>query len=111
MYKNEYAMKEIASDGDNLNNGLYFSNCKGPVYVERSMLGTYEYDSVFDQESSSDTLDNDTRELKKSYCNKSKKILILGSIVLVLILCSVLLGIKHALSDNSLGKVQYFKKS
>ena len=105
MSEIEYVMREIASDRDNLNSGLYFSNSNGPVFVERAVSGTYEYDSASGQESTSDTLNDDTRELKKNYIKKSKKILFLGSIILLIILGSVFFGIRHALSENSLGKL------
>ena len=106
MSEVKYVLKEIACDRDNLDNGLYFSKRNNPVYVERSMPGTYEYDSASEQEPTSDTIDDDTRQLKKTYIKKSKKILFLGIIVIVIILCSIILGIKHALSKNSLGKLQ-----
>ena len=101
MSEIEYVMPERASERDKLNNCLYFSNCNNPVYVERSVPGTYEYDSASDQESTSETLDDDTRELNENYISKRRKILLLGGIVLVIILCSVSLGIKHALTNNS----------
>ena len=112
MPENEYVMQEIASGRDNLSNGIYFTNCDDPqkkkhsVLVERTMSGTYEYDLPCDQESTSSTLDDDTGELRKRYGNKSKKILVVGSIVIVIMLCSVLFGIKHALSDNSQGMLK-----
>ena len=93
MSEIEYVMQERTSDRDNLNNGLYFSHRNNPVYVERSMPGRYEYDSASDQESNSDTLDDDTRELKKTYVSKSKKTLLLGSIGMLIFLLTVLLGI------------------
>ena len=71
MPENEYIMQEIASDRDNLSNGIYFSNCDDPqkkkhsVLVERTVSGTYEYDLPCDQESTSSTLDDDTGELRK----------------------------------------------
>ena len=112
MPENEYVMQKIASDRDNLSNGIYFSNCddsqkkKHSVLVERTVSGTYEYDLPCDQESISSTLDDDTGELRKLYTNKSKKILLVGGIILVIMLCSVLFGIEHALSDNSQGKLK-----
>lgn len=105
MSEIEYVMRETASDRNNLNDGILLSNRNGPVYVEHSVYGKYEYDSASDQEFTSDTLDDDARESDKTYINKSKKIVFLGSIVLLIILGSVLLGMKHALSNNSLGKL------
>ena len=112
MPENEYVMQKIASDRDNLSNAIYFSNCDDPlkkkhsVLVERTESGTYEYDLPCDQESTSGTLDDYTNELRKRYANKSKKILLLGSIFLVIMLSSVLFGIKHALSDISQGELK-----
>ena len=105
----EYVMRERTGDRDNLDNGLYFSNRNNPVYVERSVSRTYEYDSASGRESDSDALDDDTRELKKTYTSKTKNILFLGSIGILIILLSVSLGIYldfHALSDDSVGKLQ-----
>ena len=73
MSEIEYVMREIASDRDNLNSGLQFINSNGPVFVERAVSGSYEYDSASGLESTSDTLDDDTRELKKNTSTKARR--------------------------------------
>ena len=112
MPENAYVNQEITGERDNLSNGIYFTNCdyqrnkKHSVLVVRPDSGTYEYDLPCDQESTSDTLDDDTSKLKKSYINKSKKILLLGIIAIVIILCTLLLAIKHMMSNNRPGKLK-----
>ena len=116
MPENEYVMQKIASDRDNLSNGIYFSDCDDPgtkkhsVLVVRPDSGTYEYDLPCDQESTSDTLDDFASEFTKIYVNKIKKILFVGSIVSLIILCCILLGIKHVRSGNSQSKPKLFEK-
>ena len=108
MPQNEYVLHEKPKDGDNLNNGVYFSYCeeqekKRPnVFVERSLSGIYDLPNKSDsEESDSEILDDIPTKSNKIHCHRYRNILLFGTIIIVIVLCSVLIGTKYATSKSS----------
>ena len=108
MPQNEYVLHEKSKDRDNLNNGVYFSYCeeqekKRPsVFVERSLSGIYDLPNKTDsEESESEILDEIPTKSNKCHCHRNKKILLFGAVIIVIVICSAILGIKYASLSSS----------
>ena len=110
MPQNEYVLQENPRKRDNLNNGVYFSYCeeqdkKRPsVFVERSLSGIYDLPNKTDsEESESELLDAIPTKSNRCHCHSNKKILLFGAVIIVIVLCSILIGIKYSSSSSSKG--------
>ena len=113
MPQNAYVIHKKPENGDRSKDAMYFSYSDGPVKnkppvsVDRSISGIYDLPSDNSDSNCTYSLEfgDESNTSKESIFVKTKKLLILGIlIILVVIFVAVLIGVFDLLSDHHRSK-------